>query len=540
MFDDIHDENLKKRLERFQEAPDDNIWDKIEASITHADEITVSDKLKSYQAQPDDSIWPSIQHALYLNKLLTKIHLTQIVVSLVSLLLLLYSLYFISIRKSDTNQFQAQNSSGEKADTLKPTPSAQTLKDSNSFVIDSGPSIQAKQQTTMSNNGDEKINNNTIGVNKNNRNSGYLKNNIATRNGTSFNDSSSENNASSSIKSDVESADEQNTVKTRNEYKQGVEGADVKTLPEQSVGIAVSSLYLTETLDGDEDTEGNSQTNVVEKIIDSNTMQNRASVQRCESVEDKLHADSVLKVSDTSAVVVSTKKNPVSDVKNIVVKREDKEKAKRRLSVYALLMPTLGYQQIKPIKDDGVLIEGIERLSAFSPKRLGIRAELGIEKKLTERIGLTLSLVYYQRKQQIAYYYRSTEQVEVIPIDTESLVYGVNMSEQTAVFNYEVKNIGTALGINYTIKKDKLIQMLGVMGELHYDLSKSDDDFKKGNPLYLFGDIYYRVSYPINPRFDMMLQPTLNYSLSLHDMVNTPFYIKPYGLGLNVGIYYHF
>lgn len=36
-----------------------------------------------------------------------------------------------------------------------------------------------------------------------------------------------------------------------------------------------------------------------------------------------------------------------------------------------------------------------------------------------------------------------------------------------------------------------------------------------------------------------MLQPTFNYALKLDEQINAPFYVKPYGFGINFGLYFH-
>ena len=43
----------------------------------------------------------------------------------------------------------------------------------------------------------------------------------------------------------------------------------------------------------------------------------------------------------------------------------------------------------------------------------------------------------------------------------------------------------------------------------------------------------------LTTKFDLMLQTTFNYSLQVDNRINAPFYVKPYGMGLNLGIYWH-
>jgi hypothetical protein len=76
--------------------------------------------------------------------------------------------------------------------------------------------------------------------------------------------------------------------------------------------------------------------------------------------------------------------------------------------------------------------------------------------------------------------------------------------------------------------------------ELHKGLSTPNKEVNTGQRFYLFGDVFYRIAYPVNNKLDLMFQPTINYALQLDERINAPFYVKPYGLGLNFGVYYHF
>jgi hypothetical protein len=48
------------------------------------------------------------------------------------------------------------------------------------------------------------------------------------------------------------------------------------------------------------------------------------------------------------------------------------------------------------------------------------------------------------------------------------------------------------------------------------------------------------LQYPSEGRLKAVFQPTLNYSFYINQNLNAPFYVKPYGLGLNVGVTYNF
>jgi hypothetical protein len=226
-----------------------------------------------------------------------------------------------------------------------------------------------------------------------------------------------------------------------------------------------------------------------------------------------------------------TKTNVASPLKD--KKQKDKKRTTGNTGLYALLMPTLGYQQIKPLEDDDIFIQSVERLSAFSPKRLGIRGEIGYERSIRSRWAMHVGVLYYQRKQTISYYYNQSSEVEVVKLPGDTLAYAVEPTTLFSTYEYQVKNLGVLLGINYNIQGNRFTQKIGVSGELHKPVSAN------GDAMYLFANVYYRIAHKLSDRFDLMIQPTFNYALQVDSRVNAPFYVKPYGLGLNFGVYYH-
>jgi hypothetical protein len=214
-------------------------------------------------------------------------------------------------------------------------------------------------------------------------------------------------------------------------------------------------------------------------------------------------------------------------------KQNDKKRTTRNNGLYALLMPTLGYQQIKPLEDDDIFIQSVERLSAFSPKRLGIRGEAGYDRSIGSKWGMHIGVLYYQRKQTISYYYNQSSEVEVVKLPGDTLAYAVEPTTLFSSYEYQVKNLGVLLGINYNIEGNRFTQKIGVSGELHKPVSAN------GDAMYLFANVYYRIAHKLSDRFDLMIQPTFNYALQVDSRVTAPFYVKPYGLGLNFGVYYH-
>jgi hypothetical protein len=224
---------------------------------------------------------------------------------------------------------------------------------------------------------------------------------------------------------------------------------------------------------------------------------------------------------------------------------KEKEKKQNRLSIYFTIMPTFGYQRIKANSSDGLFIESVKRISAFSTDRLGVRAELGVEDPLTKRIKVFGGMVYYQRKQTINYTQRlfDSTKVSVGPGGEPTLDRPFVDVEKS--LEYELKNLGVQVGVSYELSRKKLLQTVGTGFEFHIALNKLESspatpEFTNNPSAYVFYNLYYRLQYPAEGRLKAVFQPTLNYSFYINQNLNAPFYVKPYGLGLNLGFTYNF
>lgn len=220
------------------------------------------------------------------------------------------------------------------------------------------------------------------------------------------------------------------------------------------------------------------------------------------------------------------------------------DKPLRRTSLYFTAMPTMGYQRVQANASDNIVVVGFKKLSNFSSKRLGVRAELGAEYALTSRVKVFGGVLYYQRRQTINYTERVTTGMEQ-SVSGDTLTLNPQFSYQEKSFEYELKNLGIQLGVNYVLWKKKFLHVAGTGIEFHKALNKLSDEQKmlgfSTNPsTYVFYNLYYRVQYPAEGRLKAIFQPTLNYSLFLNKDMNAPFYVKPYGLGLNLGVTYNF
>ena len=223
---------------------------------------------------------------------------------------------------------------------------------------------------------------------------------------------------------------------------------------------------------------------------------------------------------------------------------KEKEKKQNRFSIYFTIMPTFGYQRINSNSSDDIIIESVKRISTFSMDRLGVRAELGVEDPLTQRIKVFGGLVYYQRKQTINYTQKQVDYTEVSEGPDGQIIVVPQFTYVEKSFEYELKNLGVQIGVSYELSRKKLLQTVGSGFEFHMALNKLESsqvpEFTNNPSAYVFYNLYYRLQYPAEGRLRAVFQPTLNYSFYINQNLNAPFYVKPYGLGLNLGFTYNF
>ena len=169
--------------------------------------------------------------------------------------------------------------------------------------------------------------------------------------------------------------------------------------------------------------------------------------------------------------------NNLTPVKTTMVKKIEQqpdnnlEKKRNRPNVYFTIMPTLGYQRIEPNSQDNLIVESIDRVSAFSTDRLGVRAELWSRYPVKNRFNIFGGLVYFQRHQTIGYMEKTAGNTEILP--NGEIISEYNYEHRT--FDYEVRNLGLQIGVNYQLAKRKFLQTLGTGIEFHLALNKFED-----------------------------------------------------------------
>ena len=244
---------------------------------------------------------------------------------------------------------------------------------------------------------------------------------------------------------------------------------------------------------------------------------------------------------DSTNLLSLNKPVEVNDPVEVQPDDSDLEQTRNGLSIYFTVMPTLGYQRIEPNSNDNLIVESIERISTFSADRLGVRAELGVEYPIANRIHVFGGLVYFQRQQTIGYTQKVVSETEVSQGPDGEIILQPEFSYESKSFEYDVRNLGLQIGLSYQLAKRKFLQTVGTGIEFHVALNKFNDtpEFTNNPSAYIFYNLYYRIQYPTETKLRAVVQPTLNYSFYINQNRDAPFYVKPYGLGLNIGFTYN-
>ena len=230
-----------------------------------------------------------------------------------------------------------------------------------------------------------------------------------------------------------------------------------------------------------------------------------------------------------------------------VEERTDKEDQKTGgfgpWAAYFYGMPTFSYHRIESNQSDDILITSVEKVSPFSLDRLGFRLETGIQRSINDKFNISVGVLYWHSNQQFRYNVSQVDSIIAEPVaQNNSLILSPQFEDQQRTYNYSLRNIGLHFGTSFNLSSKRLVQQLGGGIEIHKALNKPGvSDFTTEEPdYYLFYNLFYRMEYPRDKPLRLLFQPTFNYSLSLDKNFEAPFYVKPYGFGLNFGFVYRF
>ncbi len=225
---------------------------------------------------------------------------------------------------------------------------------------------------------------------------------------------------------------------------------------------------------------------------------------------------------------------------------EEKENIEKgsKSGFYLLAMPILSYLQVIPNKGDGLLITDIRSAKSLSMDRLGLRVELGAEYRLNDKINIRGGIVYFQRKQKLTIETASVDSVVVSTSLEGTVDFEPLLEFEEVTMDYTLKNLGGHLAAEYILKEQVWHHSFGLGLEFQKNINAIDEEFNAMglynlSKTYTFINLYYKLAFPVKESLEVMIQPTMNYSLYVDNSTNAPFYVKPYGFGLSLGLAYH-
>ena len=112
------------------------------------------------------------------------------------------------------------------------------------------------------------------------------------------------------------------------------------------------------------------------------------------------------------------------------------------------------------------------------------------------RLNIFGGLVYFQRHQTIGYVEKTVGNTEILQGPNGEIMLQPEFNYEHRTFEYEVRNLGLQIGVNYQLAKRKFLQTLGTGIEFHLALNKlADAPELTNNPsAYVFYNFYYRYN----------------------------------------------
>lgn len=215
------------------------------------------------------------------------------------------------------------------------------------------------------------------------------------------------------------------------------------------------------------------------------------------------------------------------------------KKKKRGFNFYVALSPSLNYRQVTPMPNDNVVVTQLVSDGVMSGKRLGFALETGWQAQINPSLELFVGLSYYHQNQTLSYQFRNTNGNEVV--NTEGpMAFKVNVNQHTREVSYQMNNIGLQAGVLYLLKAGPLTQKVGAGLWYQHGLSQQSDGATYNNAQsgYLAYQILYRNEYAFSNYLRLYVQPNFTQSFYTSESLNEPFKLKPYSVGLSLGIIY--
>jgi hypothetical protein len=211
---------------------------------------------------------------------------------------------------------------------------------------------------------------------------------------------------------------------------------------------------------------------------------------------------------------------------------------KAGFTFYAAVSPSLTFQRLIPVANDGVIIESVDVRPVFSSDRLNVALQAGIQSRIGRRFEIFGGVSLHRQSQTFSYRHLSGGNASV---KEDDLDYSLMPETSRKSLHYDVLNVGAEAGIFYCLRFDALIHKIGAGLLWQHGMMKTFDgeihDEAMAN--YLFYQILYRNEFAISNSMNVFFQPFYQHALRTGDVPNAPFQLNPYRAGLSIGFVYH-
>ncbi|MFY8036141.1 MAG: hypothetical protein ACOVMQ_03180 [Cyclobacteriaceae bacterium] len=215
------------------------------------------------------------------------------------------------------------------------------------------------------------------------------------------------------------------------------------------------------------------------------------------------------------------------------------KKKKRGMNFYFALSPSMNYRQVTPLQNDNVVVTQVVNEGVFSAQRFGIAFETGWQLPISSSFEIYIGLSYYHQNQTLLYRFNRADGNDIVTTDNP-MAFKINVSEHGQKVNYQMNNVGLQTGFLYQLKAGPLTQKIGAGLWYQHGLHQKSqgDTYNNAQSGYLAYQILYRNEYAFSNQLKMYVQPNFTQSFYTTESLNEPFQLKPYSVGLSLGLIY--
>ena len=203
------------------------------------------------------------------------------------------------------------------------------------------------------------------------------------------------------------------------------------------------------------------------------------------------------------------------------------------LHPYVAVMPSLGYYEVFPLKNDSLKADGLSLGGTWAGQRWGWQVQAGFSQHLSGRFNLRAGVFFQQVHEQLSYSYQkiNPENRTIQTISSQEVIINPISENRMFYLNRIQQNVG--------ITGVVLVDLTRLRGLKHYLTGGLQSNFvsrggrTSGQTSLLLG---YGFTRPLLGGYHLFAEPTLRYDFTSQTDAGGLFRWHPYRLGLNLGL----